>query len=541
MSKATILPGLTADWDAFHYNQRRRVEIHSLVCGTGPQRFAESAEALAPYLRAVRDAGRSAAVLGSGWSLSDLIGWDGQMLATDGFDCLAWATSDQQFPQPEHAEPRRLVFAGGGVKGYRLVEFLEREGWSLRTSGSYLGQSLAGSIATGVNGSRLGYGGFQNQVRGLHLVTRDDHSVWIEPASRPALRDETAALFAQEIIRDDAVFADVLVHLGGMGFVNGILIEAVPSLGFQVLTRKQTVDADWLELVRDSKFAELPAWLGIEQAQRQQLAYYEVQLDPFDWDNAEAPHNSEALHTMYFQLTGADRPSLDEGPDLPRVQGGLGPVLRGQDAPWQIENLYHAYKAKFVERSPADGPGRGYSWGALHREPPEETWRPLIYSAALSIEQCNISRAIPAMCKMIREMEFTRRTKMRHLIFTLRFVHEAAGTMAFTRWPDSVVIDLEGVMDASGWLADPSQPPVPTVGAESAAMALTALEREGIPYTQHWGKYTPLGRMSVAREFGPGEYPQSPLARWRKTRARLLKPEWQPVFMNAALANWEIC
>jgi FAD binding domain len=378
---ATIVPRPARDWDAFHYNQRRNSEIHSFKWGQGPERFAESAEALGPYLRAACDACRSAAVLGSGWSLSELIGWDGQILATDGFDCLAWATADQLVEQPPEDQPKRLVFAGGGVKGYRLVEFLESEDWTLQTCGSYLGQSLAGSIATGVNGSRLGYGAFQNQVRGLHLITRDDHSVWIEPTARPALRDEAAAIFAQEIIRDDAMFADTLVHLGGMGFVNGLLIEAVPSTGFQVLARKKAVDQAWLASVRDGDFAAIAAWLGFPDKPELRLAYYEVQLDPFNWDNQDPPQNSAALHTLYFELAGTDRAPSRKATELPRVQGGFGPLSRGETGPqpWEVENLFAAYSDKFKEREPAASPPGGYTWGALHRAPPAEEWRPLIY------------------------------------------------------------------------------------------------------------------------------------------------------------------
>ena len=108
---------------------------------------------------------------------------------------------------------------------------------------------MAGSIATGVNGSRLGYGAIQNMIRGLHFVTAPDRSVYVEPASRPVLSDAAALVFADEVIRDDAIFDGCLVHLGGMGVVNGLVVELDVKRLFAVQRVRHQVDRNWLDQI----------------------------------------------------------------------------------------------------------------------------------------------------------------------------------------------------------------------------------------------------------------------------------------------------
>lgn len=486
----------------------------------GPDAFRATGDVLKTHVARALTAATAAGAVGSGWSWSNLIGMPMLQLETDEVDVLAMVEPGDLHPAC-HLSASHCAYVGGGTKARALVDFAEARDLSIRTCGSYLGQSVAGSIATGVNGSRIGFGGFQNQIRGVHLVTGASQSIWVERASVPMLSEATVARFADRAIRDDAMFEDCLVHLGGMGLVNGVLFELVDNLGFTVLRRKRKIDSSWFDHLADGDFRAIARLIGQDEVP----AYYEVQVDPFD------PYGVPALHTLYFNTSVSPTSSQKAAP--PTVFDGIGALLTAASAAdIQIPpDIFEYYAREKFEETPDETQSEppSHSWGNLHRKAPDEETRTVIYSAALAIDRCDLNAALPAMCLKLHQMltQLPPDAQYRHMIYTLRFVHDAAGSMAFTRFRDSVVIDLEGIRGSL-----PSQ--------LAASQSCAALDAIGIAYCQHWGKYTLAGNMYAEREFGPSSDPQSRLARWRATRDTLLAPDVRGVFTNKALRVWGI-
>jgi hypothetical protein len=104
------------------------------------------------------------------------------------------------------------------------------------------------------------------------------------------------------------------------------------------------------------------------------------------------------------------------------------------------------------------------------------------------------------------------------VVTTLRFVGKSAGTMAFTRFENNVVIDFDG------FRSDASR--------KVTQAAIAALDAAGIPYARHWGKMAPITAATVQRDYG------IKADAYRIARNNLLPPEVRAVFASTALRNW---
>lgn len=510
-------------WKNYHENRKLTVAQQatyrrgSAAPASGPEAFARSAPVMQAHIVTALARKSRAGLLGSAWSWSALIGNADLQLATRELDAL------HQVPAGDlHYDSRldagHLAYVGGGCGLARLVEWAEARDRSIAICGSYLGQSVAGAMATGVNGSTLGQGGFQNQIRGIHLVTGPDRSVWIEDPACPALSDAVALRFADEVIRDAATFAAALVHLGAMGIVNGVLFELVDKHLFYPVRCKRTVDPAWLAQVERGEYDAIARGWGLPG----DPVYYEVQIDPYD------PWGSPALHSFIYRHEAATeaRMAITECAPLKQVHDLIEPSIEESAAPPIPPDLYAAYAAGF--REIAADPPQLQSWGQLHSGGPDPRTHTIIYDAALAIDQDRIGAAITAMTGHLQQQlqQLPPEQRLRHMVYTLRFVEGSAGLMGYTRYRRSVAMDLHGLI------------PSPLT-QKAAADSCAALDAAGIGYCQHWGKFTPGAPAWVAREFGAGQQ-NGPLAQWRKVRRRLLSPQVEPLFRNDALLAWSV-
>ncbi|MBL0914568.1 MAG: hypothetical protein IBJ13_03345 [Sphingopyxis sp.] len=512
-------------WENYHASVQQAVTEHGTyrqsgsAAADGPAAFAESAATLLPHIGRAIALGTSPGVLGATWSWSEIAGNPALQLGTAELGAIFEAEARHLHGQSA-CKPDYCVFLGGGAILSDLVTWAELRGRSIKTCGSYLGQSVAGAMATSVNGSALRYGGFQNQICGIHLLVGETRSVWVERKSKPALADEAALAFAQEIIRDDAIFEDCLVHLGAMGIVNGVLFELVDKDPFVAVRLKHRVDASWASDIEAGEFDRVAAAIGVTG----DLAYYEVQLDPFE------PYGKAALHTFYVRET-TPVASAHVPKAIPTVLDGLAALydnIEKGEEPELPPDFFDYYATTRFQVTPVGGPKFTQSWGELHAAQPATETHQMIYSAALAIDRDRLSDTIAATSAAMQAMLTSGppETRLRHMIYTLRFVSGASGTMAFTRQNEAVVLDLEGIKFSPASL-------------RAAADSCTALRGAGIAYCQHWGKSIPGDPLWVEREYGAANA-NRPLERWRATRMALLDPAAAAVFTSPALLRWRV-
>lgn len=485
---------------SFWASERAQLVAGSQAPARPEDYFSQTAALLKALLADAAARGEDFRPVGGHWSLCDLQKSDGAVLETSRSGQV-FAVDQAMLDPACPVGANLLALAAGGTIIGDLNLWLEANGQSLKTSGASNGQSIAGAIATGTHGSVWSIGGMQNMVRGLHLIVSPGRTVWVEPAASKYLSDGFAREFADDVIRDDAMFQAAAVHLGGMGIVNAVLLEVAEAALFEVVQQKKVIGADWIVDMEEGRFRAIAARLGYDE----DPYFLQVILNPF------APFRRKALIRMLFKRPYAAPliPFLDFG----RLVDPLAilarlleehPRLRGPMMGRLMEAAY--------DTIPDDDEGPLLqTWGET--TPPHKSFGSL-FAASIAVPRDRLNDtlavALPA---------FARDDGGDHL-FTLRFVGTSDGLIAFTRFGDNVVIDFDGARsDASH---------------ASYGRITKALDEAGIPFMPHWGKMGPITPARIERNFGTAA------SDWRAQRRLLLPPEMQTIFASAALRQWEM-
>jgi hypothetical protein len=518
-------------WRNFHSTVFRAApDRHTLIGNTGNTgpdvHFAASAACLKPLIEAAMAAGSQVATIGTKWSFSDLLAGDGGLLETD-LDQGVFDVDPGMLAMGAPIDPARLVIASGGTKIATLNAFLEHgtPARSLNTSGSFNGQSIAGMLGTGVHGSALHFGPFQNHVRGIHVITDDQNSVWIEPGPAPLFDPTFVNKFADKRIVDPAIFAAALVHIGGMGIINAVALEVRDSLRLDVVRLVRTLDRRDIELLQNGDYRAFTARMGHDR----EPYYIELTLSPFTPFRDGLFHlGSDAAITLYFESDVealGEPPVYGTGSDplqniLEAIETYIGEALLNNAALLPPPALAIAFLAIARVEALTKPLETRKTWGEVCGE-----FHPRKIGNTV-IDLRNDAFAVPRE-KLLESLIAVRDAFPiwggGHLVATVRFVSGSRGTLAFTRFDDSAVINLDGLRTPQS--------------RDAVAATLANLDTAGIPFSQHWGKMGVITCDRIAHEFGP-DVPGTPLRQWRDARAALLPRAAQAVFKSKALEDW---
>lgn len=494
---AAIARGAPKKWRNYHETVEQtvaRLQFIDMDPGDGAAgRLATTARLVGEQLAA----GRDVRPLGGAWSFSGLVATGGDVLSTRATGAVFPLGAGQV---AEGALADRLRLVAGGTRIKQLNAALEAASLSLRTSGASNGQSIAGAMATGTHGSVPSVGGVQDHVRGLHLVTGPGRSLWIEPAAGGGLADGFARSFADEVVRRDDLFQAGLVHLGGLGYVNAVLLEAAPRFLVGIVQRKRILQRDAIEELARGEFEPFAARFGMNKPY-----FLQVILNPFK------PFTRHALVRMLVPvpdtslLAGAFFEELFDFDPL----NLLGDVIKLLPPGGRGELIAILMRKLYPELPKGGGIPTGVTWGTTtpdHRKAGD------LFSTGIAIERGRLPEALDAMLPAFR------RDDGGDTVCTLRFVRKSGGTLAITRWDDNVVIDFDGLRTKAS--------------RRAYRRVLQALDDAGIPSRQHWGKLSLLDAARVRRDHEDG------VDRWRAARAELLDPQMRSAFRSHALIDW---
>lgn len=523
--------------------------------------------------------------VGSGWSFSGLIGADNQKLREAKLDCsgLAGCLMLADAYRAPGAEGQ-IALAGGGTRLQELADWAAGHGLSIQTSGTHMGMTLAGGMATASHGSRLGYGGIQNMIAGMLIVTGDAEAVWLESDKAPVLNDTALAAMlpnrmrkpgvtALKRIQDDAMFEDALVHLGCMGIVAAVAVRLVPDELFERHHFKHRIDRSWLELLAKRDWDAVAKALGHTGRNPQ---FYELTVDPHAWDHEDAAHIiyfpaepgsaspapqplppgpgdtiaqlGAGLKGESFQLPDGllpgDVPDLsDDGRDDDTVPPPLGPEVPmwlfdpDSNPPTNARSAFAHYLN--IGRFNPPMPPITATWRFLHRGTITGGYPGALYNASWAIPLDRIADVLPAISEVVREFP-------RSFVFTLRFVSDPAGTMAFTRWQHNCVIEIDGLspwiarkvarrMQEDGHLtADNSRTlryVTNSMPRATRAVCETLDGIEDLKWSMHFAKRGFIDKRKVQKDFA------AELARWHHTRDALLTQFGRDHFWNWGAVN----
>ncbi len=577
-------------------------------------------------LRCGRTEPFASGMVGRGWSFSELIGTEEAQVITEG---LSWVKELPDSMRTPEAVGKRLVVCGGGTRLRELVAWAERrknpvdggsEPWSIPTSGTHLGPTIAGGFATASHGSRLGAGGLQNLVRAMHIVTSHNDHIIIQRARRgtqshpdgyravpaaehyPVFKESAVgdlkAVFkaradahppicmpigTQDLevecryLESDEDFEHALIHLGCMGMVSSVVVEMVEKETFSVMPWKKHLTDDMLAMIDHGQWHDLAREFN---AGADAPEFYELTIDPFDH------RGKEAAHLFYFKRSqNKSRTAVNLGEERPVAANALGVVIDAldkaelnKDAFQELKDngielvefpgadpldpginsalrtlikidtsLYDAYLTVGGFRAPDPGgndfglPHTQGSWGQIHVDEITGDVPGSLYNASFAIDRANSSKAIKAITDAVAHLHDS-------FVFTLRFISNPAGTLAFTRHPETAIIEIDGlspyicartIIDLQK--ADEADGQNRLTGELRLALKLLsntlprgalavrgALKAANIDYSMHWAKLGELDREKVVGDFGPQSGGLDQIAQWRATREKILAPDGNP-------------
>lgn len=519
----------------------------------------------------------AAGTVGQGWSFAPLIGTPVTQLDAIGLASSAMLADDER--NPACRLPADLIaLVSGGTTMSDLALWAEGIGRTIHSSGTYLFPTIAGAAATASHGSRLGFGGIQNMVLGMHLIVGSGEHVWIEPKSAPVLSAAGLARLTiggnpPRLVQDDDQFEDALVHLGAMGIVNGVALELVDNNKFALMQRVTLLTPDFLQDIAQGKFKEIAARLNCAAAP----LFYELTINP------HAPFDYPATNILYFATSRQSL--LPSGPanilhpaDAISQLGAMmisfqtkamaasftpdspAPAAARPIPPWALpmlighESIFGYYRGLKTYDTPdtafdpeADAPAgsKPYLWSELHKGTITGGQPGALYNASFAIPLEQVAKAIPLICTAVQELAPS-------FVFTLRFVDKAAGTLAFTRFEQNAVLEIDGLspliclatkarVDQNQHYAPELMKALDVLAATlptGAAMVRSALDCAGIRYSMHWAKLGDLDQAKVHADYGHPRDPESLIYRWRQTRDDLLTDFGKRIFWNDALIRY---
>lgn len=474
------------EWHNYHKTGTSRLlgryALRSGDAARGREDVRQAAQAVQEWLQAAQSANVPVRPVGGAWSPSNIQTVDnGWMLNTRRFNRVFRIAADDLL-EPDEAKARSLMLVEGGVQIDEINDKLEQQmERSLRTSGASNGQTLPGACATGTHGSVLEASGIQEHVRAIQIVTPSGIR-WIEPAAG-LMSDGFIAATGATAWRDDEAFAAALMAVGALGIVTAMVIETVERYLVRPMLKRVPFGEDDLAMLEAGDFRGFSRRHGLDE----DPYFVMVVANPYK------PVGGKAVVRFLYR-----RPYQPNYPRHEPAKLGAGydsftllgwalrnfPLARG----WILQLIMQLAVGKGVTDDV-----RG-TWGET-----TETHKPLanLFTGALFFDRKDLVRAFTTVCS-----EFTAAGGATAV--TMRFMKGGTGygLLSPPRWPDTVGIDCDGPG------GDPTE--------AAFRSLLAALDRKGIPFTRHWGKFNDLDAARVASDFGDD------LVRWKAVQDRLL-------------------
>ncbi|MDT7827784.1 FAD-binding protein [Pricia sp. S334] len=438
--------------------------------------------------------------IGSGWSFTKVGVTEGGMVDTASLNFSF--PMRQKFVDANYAQtPEDLYFVQCGALINDLNNRLANKNpqRSIKASGASNGQTIAGALSTGTHGAAIKFGAIPEFTVGLHLVTGSNRHIWLERASYPVASQEFVDWLDADLVRDDALFDAALVSFGSFGFIHGVMIETEPQF-----------------LLTEHRLGNIAYDDTLKTAMRT-LDFSALNL-PGTGESGEMYHFEVLFNIHKFEPGNADKGAflkyIFKKPfALPHT-----PLQRSNDFTYGDDLL--GIISTLLDKLPASGRGIpamvNLMFGlAFKPEPPRvgtvremfgyTKFRGKVASAAIAIDATDSPRTVELLIEVNRRDPFPGG-------LALRYVKGTGATLGFTRFPNSCVLEMDGVDSLPA--------------RKFFAAAWEKLEQEQIPYALHWGKINfNLDAARIRRMYGTAA-----VEAWIDARNTLLEPSVLPVF-----------
>lgn len=452
--------------------------------------------------------------IGSKWSMSSIAHQKDRMHFTSNLN-IKFSISDTSVHANSQFKNENLFLFQCGNEIKEISHYLESKGKSLKTTGASNGQTIAGCISTGVHGSAFKVGSVQDYVVGLNLIIgpNPEDNLYLERHSKPALSDKIPNKINATVIRNDGLFNAALVGLGSFGFIHGVVIEAEDHYLLQRYVRKIKKETA-LELAETLDFKnsafKIPEELDANGNGKRPY-HYKIFINPY---GKESDYVIEAIYKkkfdpQYKQIHGDPIPFMKEFiyRDLIYLL-----IKISEKVPRIIPIFINALNDAIMPDEEKDGVKKDIV-GKLSEIFWDAGYQGKAFACSFGVDHRNSKKALEVLTKLTRDEGPIPG------IFAMRFVKKSKGLLAFTKFPVTCMIEIDGIQ----WKKSDG---IMSLEDYSKRM-IEVLKANNIPFTIHWGKNANWGFPNLAKHMYGNN-----ATKWMEIRSALLSKEMAKVFSN---------
>lgn len=480
------------------------------------ERYRKTTENMQWLIRYALDHKLRLRAMGSGWSLSKVAVSEHGIINTKGLTMKAQLTHSQVSEAflAAGGDAANLLFAQCGNEVIRINDLLEKQRVppkSLRVSGGSNGQTIVGAFSTGTHGAAFKYGALCDCVLGMHLVVGPNRHVWLERASRPVTSAAFQQMLGAEVIRDDGLFNSALISFGSFGIIHSVLIEVEPLFLLEQHLSLVPYNKALLQAVTSGDFSGLGPLL---KHPVEKLYHFELAINPYDFKK-DGLSKEVYMRLMYKVPYQSQYPRFDPTAKGRYTYGDdvLGLIQTMLDAIDKLpgHHLERVLVPKLVNslfKTAYDRPEK--AMGTIGETFRNTVFRGRLFSAGFSFNRADIPQVIDLFLELNKHAPFTG-------VMAFRFVKGSPATLAFTRFADTCVLELDGAETA--------------LNHQFTEKFALALESRNLPYAIHWGKINNILNEQRVRYM----HGDQNVDRWLHHRHQLLSDEVREIFNNEFL------
>ena len=510
---ATTIKHEIETWDTFHNNgpfpTRVLYETFPEPKSNMPSvtnRYNDAAAEIQQLLKSALDNRQGFRAYGSAWSMSHIAHQKHNMHFNAAMNLKMAVSANELHPNTNYSNENLFLFQCGNIIK-EISGFLFNNGKSLKATGASNGQTIAGCISTGVHGSALYTGAFQDSVVGINLIIGDNPAdiVYIEKHTKPALNDVFANRIKARVIRNDGLFNAVLVGLGSFGFIHGVVMEVEDRFLLNRYVKKIHKDKA-LHLAETLAFEDSDFIIPGETdatGKPNRPFHYKIFINPYVND-AEY-----VVEVMY------KKPYRSNYPDpIPLIKTAIY-----RDLILLFTHIAEKFKnsiptlIKFLQKAvlpPVDLETTGtlaeMFWDAGYQGP--------AYACSVGVDHKDSVKALEVLVNLAKTEGPIPG------IYAMRFVKQSGATLAFTKFPVTCMLEIDGLI----W--NPKTDKLISL-QKFCTRIIEVLQQNNIPFTQHWGKNADWSFPGLIQHMYGSNAQQ-----WKEYRSALLSREQADLFSN---------
>ncbi len=513
-------------WDTLHKNGRfdlkfflrtkleKESNMPSLL-----DRYNDAADEMRRLIKEADDNDEGFRSIGSKWSMSSIAHHPDRMHFTSNMN-IGFGIPGNGVHANSTYKSENLFFFQCGNEIKEISHFLESKGKSLKASGASNGQTIAGCISTGVHGSGLDIGSVQDYVVGLNLIIgpNPEDVVYLERHTKPALNEKLPQRIKARIIRNDDLFNAALVGLGSFGFIHGVLIEAEDRFLLKRYVRK----------IKKQKAIQISNTMDFQPLANEITEEVDAQ------GNANRPYHYKVFINQYSNDDDYVIESIYKKPFDPNYK-----QIHGDPIPFMKQFIYRdliylliKISEKFQKAIPLFI--QALSGTILPKEKDENGQEKNIvgqlseifwdagyqgkaFACSFGVDHKNSGKALEVLTKLTKD------DGPIPGIFAMRFVKQSDATLAFTKFPVTCMIEIDGIQ----W--NHKEDGIISLHEYGKRM-IEVLKANNLPFTIHWGKNAAWDFPGLAQDMFGGD-----VQKWMDIRSALLSPRMAKLFSNPFL------